>query len=428
MRDNTDGQRGRILRIPSRRSGALILAALLIPATAGITGLDLLRSHQAREAALRDGLARDLDAARERAADAVRRLANLEAKTLRMERATEERLAAGQIETARLAAEISERQRAEHDEVVGLVSRRFDVLDGRIGRTRPSAETFQDIQARHDRSVVLIYCEFSYHPVEEGRRGPPRRATGWGSGFIVTEEGHIVTNKHVVQPWKFDSDLMALAALGEIEVDEWSVRLAAWPAGERTLDAERNPVFSTGYNNIERQDLRLFALAPDRWGRRSVEFAGGRVGVRLHDLDNNDLAILKAEGAPFHPLPCAEGDGGPGLRKLDPVMALGFPRGQSGLESGIAETSPSIGTVRKVEETIHVSAAIIPGNSGGPLFGADGRVVGVTTRIFSETLGICLKIEHALRLLRHGILAERLAGIAAAGFPLPAFPLLRKDR
>jgi S1-C subfamily serine protease len=60
--------------------------------------------------------------------------------------------------------------------------------------------------------------------------------------------------------------------------------------------------------------------------------------------------------------------------------------------------------VRKVEQTIHVSAAMLGGNSGGPLIDSKGRVIGVSTMVVkgSETLGSCLRIEHAAELLHGG--------------------------
>jgi S1-C subfamily serine protease len=64
-------------------------------------------------------------------------------------------------------------------------------------------------------------------------------------------------------------------------------------------------------------------------------------------------------------------------------------------------SSPSLGNVRSVQDTIQVSAPIIPGNSGGPLIGIDGRVIGIATRVVTdtETLGMCIKVEHALKLI-----------------------------
>ena len=85
-------------------------------------------------------------------------------------------------------------------------------------------------------------------------------------------------------------------------------------------------------------------------------------------------------------------------------MVLGFPRGLDILEKGVAESSPSVGTVRKVEETIYVTASIIPGNSGGPIFDIEGQVVGIAARVIqgTETLGIGLRVRHIRDLLQNG--------------------------
>ena len=130
--------------------------------------------------------------------------------------------------------------------------------------------------------------------------------------------------------------------------------------------------------------------------------AGKVVEIRYHDAnDNHDLALLKAEGGPFRPVRTVTGRL---PEKLDPVMVLGFPRGLDILEKGVAESSPSLGTVRKVEDTIYVTAPIIPGNSGGPVFDGEGAVIGIATRVVqgTETLGICLKSDHFLKLLHSG--------------------------
>ena len=65
-----------------------------------------------------------------------------------------------------------------------------------------------------------------------------------------------------------------------------------------------------------------------------------------------------------------------------------------------AETSPSLGYVRKVEETIQITAPIVSGNSGGPLVDTEGRVLGVATRTKGDTsLGVCIQVCRILPLL-----------------------------
>lgn len=316
-----------------------------------------------------------------------------------------------------LARTLSAREEAARQEV--LVALRADLrnLDDRMQRSfsdrLTEEERFRRIQQAADPSVFLIHCEFTYRTKSgEGTAGE-QTGTGWGTGFVVSREGHIATNKHVVQPWKFDPELSAMEALGQIEILPDSVKLCAWPAGTRCLDEAHRLLPDNGYNNTTKKNLAVAAVAADHMVRKPLESAGGGLDFPVHELDNNDLVILKAEGGPFEPLRCRRLGADGRLPKLGLVMALGFPRGHRGLEKGVAETSPSLGNVRKVEDTIHITASIIPGNSGGPLFNEEGEVVGVATRIYSETLGICLKVDHALDLLEIARNAEKPADTAA---------------
>jgi S1-C subfamily serine protease len=323
------------------------------------------------------------------------------------------REAAAREEAARITAigdlrqelsAVQERMRSQMDQVEARWSREL--------------HSFQRIQVDWDASIFLIHSEFVYTTQDEQGEEKVHTGTGWGTGFVVGEEGFIVTNKHVVQPWKFDAELAAMAAMGEVEIQEDSLRIAAWPSGTPCMTDDRQPDLDVGFNNRQRANLVIAGMAPDSLVTRTLELGGGSVDYTLHDLDNNDLVILKAANSSLRPVVCAPfGDTAP-VTKLDRVMALGFPRGQKGLEGRIAETSPSLGTVRKVESTIHITASIIPGNSGGPLFNADGRVVGIATRIYSETLGICIKIDHVLALLSR-VRSEDQGPPAATARPIP---------
>ena len=269
-------------------------------------------------------------------------------------------------------------------------------------------EVMREFEQDHRAGMVLIYSEFDYFKRRDGKDAKPKTVSGWGSGFFVAKDGLIATNKHVVQPWKFDSDLAAMVALGEIEIDYGSMRISAWRVGDKAVGDDGDPVYDDGFDNHKKRNLRVFAVADDSMEERDMDLGVFGPTYEVHGLDDNDLVILSVRGgAPYHALPLGKSTT---LGKLDTVMALGFPRGQNGLECGRAETSPSIGTVRKVENTIHVTTSIIPGNSGGPLVGPDGNVMGIVTRVYSETLGICLKVERVHELIAKGraLEAERL--------------------
>lgn len=150
---------------------------------------------------------------------------------------------------------------------------------------------------------------------------------GAGSGFILDDEGHIVTNHHVV--------------------------------------ADANLVTVIFYNGTEVE----------------AEIVGT-------DADS-DLAVVKVDQLPeeAHPLPLgASSDISPG----DWVIAIGnpFSLGSSmtmGIVSAVGRTIPTAETPFSIPSVIQTDAAINPGNSGGPLLTMDGQMVGVNAQIESTT-------------------------------------------
>ncbi len=177
-------------------------------------------------------------------------------------------------------------------------------------------------------SVAEIYERTSPSVVHitTGAGGGGRSAQG--SGFVYDENGHIVTNQHVV------------AGASEINV--------------RFSNGARYPATLVG---------------SDR---------------------STDLAVLRVDAPDTLLRPLELGDSSD-LREGDPVVALGSPFGLEGtITSGIVSalhrqmTAPNNFTIN---DSIQTDAALNHGNSGGPLLNAAGRVVGVNAQIESESGG-----------------------------------------
>jgi serine protease Do len=160
-----------------------------------------------------------------------------------------------------------------------------------------------------------------------GPDGPPqgRPQTGLGSGFIISENGLVVTNAHVV------------GDAGDVEI-----RLNG---GDRTFDAT----------------------------------------VRGVD-PLTDLALLKIQAD--EPLPYVSFGNSDEVEVGDRVVAIGNPFGLGGsVTSGIVSAlSRRIGA-GPYDDFLQIDAPINRGNSGGPTFDLDGNVVGVNTAIFSPSGG-----------------------------------------
>ena len=158
---------------------------------------------------------------------------------------------------------------------------------------------------------------------QPGGNGGAQRSEALGSGFVVSEDGYIVTNNHVIE------------GADEIEIE-----------------------FFTG----ERLKAKLVGSDP-----------------------KTDIALLKVESD--KPLPFVAFGDSDLMRVGDWVMAMGNPLGQGfSVSAGIvsARGRQLSGTY---DDYLQTDAAINRGNSGGPLFNMDGQVIGVNTAILSPNGG-----------------------------------------
>lgn len=158
----------------------------------------------------------------------------------------------------------------------------------------------------------------------QGRQGAPRRVQSLGSGFVISKDGYVITNNHVIDG-----------------ADEIKVIFA---------DGESFPAELVG------QDAKT------------------------------DIAVLKIESEkdlPFVPF----GDSNES-RVGDWVMAIGNPFGLGGtVTAGIISAINRDINAGPYDDFIQTDASINRGNSGGPLFNMAGEVVGVNTAIISPSGG-----------------------------------------
>ncbi|WP_420003400.1 Do family serine endopeptidase [Arenibacterium sp. LLYu02] len=161
-----------------------------------------------------------------------------------------------------------------------------------------------------------------------GGENRPQRSSALGSGFVISEDGFIVTNNHVID------------GADEIEIE-------FFPGDGQPSDLLPAKVVGTD--------------------------------------PNTDIALLKVE-APM-PLKFVKFGDSDMARVGDWVVAMGNPLGQGfSVSAGIvsARNRALSGTY---DDYIQTDAAINRGNSGGPLFNMDGDVVGVNTAILSPNGG-----------------------------------------
>ncbi|MCK1422841.1 trypsin-like peptidase domain-containing protein [Bradyrhizobium sp. 180] len=159
---------------------------------------------------------------------------------------------------------------------------------------------------------------------------------------------------------------------------------------------------------------------------RDVEGHVGDAQVLGVDPDT-DLALLRANGVRH--LPYAALGNSKSLRRGQLVIAIGNPLGfESTVTAGVVSAlGRSIRSVsgRTIEDVIQTDAALNPGNSGGPLVSSNAEVIGINTAIINGAQGICFAVASNTaqfvlsEIIRHGYVRRAYIGVAGQTAPVP---------
>jgi S1-C subfamily serine protease len=226
-------------------------------------------------------------------------------------------------------------------------------------RAEPREAELLDAYSRAVADAVERVAPSVAHVQVRGRRAERaagRRAEGAGSGFVISPDGLVVTNSHVVH-------------------------------GARHIQVTLYDGFADG-----------------------ADLIGEDPGT--------DLALLRISGGRLPP--AALGDSSrlrPGHLVIAIGNPLGFEATvTAGVVSALGRTMRSIGG-RLIDQVIQTDAALNPGNSGGPLVSSRGEVVGVNTAVILGAQGICFAIPSNTvqlvvpQLLAHGHVRRAWLGL-----------------
>jgi serine protease Do len=226
-----------------------------------------------------------------------------------------------------------------------------------LDRVQPSVVTIMTgvEQTRQQRQRVsqdeaALRFFFGLPPIPDAPAAEQNRwqQLGLGTGVIVTSDGYILTNRHVVLPPEANVPMGLLKIRVQV------------PGREQYMEA------------------------------------------RLIDYSNeSDVAVLKVEGKDLPRATLADSNQ---VKVGDIAFALGAPFGiDKTVTMGIisARRNDEVLDGMEKQELLQTDASINPGNSGGPLVDADGRVIGINTAIYTRNggnmgIGFAIPINNAV--------------------------------
>ncbi len=188
-----------------------------------------------------------------------------------------------------------------------------------IEKSVTGAQLWRPIQERIRDTVVQVFSHITETDLLQPYK-TPNQGTSSGSGFFINDQGDFITNAHVIDQAR-------------------AIWIQIPSLGKRIIDAD------------------VVGVSPDR-------------DIALLRVSKEGLELIRKELGSVPYLNLGDSDL---LRRSDEVLVVGYPLGQQSLKS-------TTGVVSGYEQhLIQMSAALNPGNSGGPLLNLNGDVIGINT-------------------------------------------------
>jgi DNA-binding response OmpR family regulator/S1-C subfamily serine protease len=311
------------------------------------------------------------------------------------------------------AAELQAQMATAGSEEAAMLQKELDETNARLKRIEQGGDSAENLIAAYAPSVCLLHISVGFRNQQSGQRlryaglnpqgdpiqdsdgnpiltldgnGPEVKLDVFGTGFAVSADGRILTNRHVAEPWWNNDDLTEMTSQG-FQADISSIR-AYFPGDTRAFHAEIEDISKDADLATMRVDMQglqrpVLAIDPGKMAAAPGQslvlmgYATGLAAILARTDENTAHRILTQSG-------------GDVAQVLDELA-------RRGLIHPII-TQGHIGDV--LPDKIVFDAQTTSGGSGGPLFNQQGKVIGVTYAVLQgfggSNFGIPIRLSEPL--------------------------------
>ncbi|HUO34871.1 MAG TPA: trypsin-like peptidase domain-containing protein [Candidatus Acidoferrum sp.] len=321
--------------------------------------------------------------------------------------------AVGKAELQKQAADLKAKMSDANGTDVAALQKELAETDARLKRVEQDDNAAEHLISSDVDSVCLLHVVVAFQNTQAGKRlryaglnpkgeplqdsdgnpiltldgtGPEVTLDVFGTGFLVSPDGRVLTNRHVAEPWWKDDDIKTLTNQG-FQAQISSIH-AYFPADPRAFSAEIQEISKDAdlaTMRVNMQDLKRPVLQTDPSSSGAVSgepivamgYATGLAAILARTDEDTAQKIVDSSNGDVSQVLAALA----GRNLIRPIITQGH-----------------IGDV--LQDKIVFDAQTTSGGSGGPLFNHQGKVVGVTVAILKgfggSNFGIPIKLSEPL--------------------------------